>query len=119
MESMLAAGLEVVSPAEDALGRVREAAADTGDDARLSAADADCVALVLELGGVLVTDDYSMQNVCSRLGVPYRPFLQGGIGREVRWGLRCRGCGRRFGKGEVKGEECPVCGSGLRQVPGK
>jgi UPF0271 protein len=117
MEGMLAAGLEMREPAPESVGKVREAAGATGDDARLSVADAECVALALETGGTLVTDDYSMQNTAARLGVAWRGVMQKGISRELEWQWRCRGCGRRFGRGEVRGGgDCPICGSDLRQV---
>ena len=116
MEGMLAAGLQVREPSAGAVARVRDAASGTGDDARISDADVDCIALALEAGGVLVTDDYSMQNTAGALGVPWRGYQQRGITEEVRWGWRCRGCGRRFAEDEGGKGECPVCGSGLRQV---
>jgi UPF0271 protein len=118
MEGMLAAGLEVRSPGPKAVVRVEEAARRSGDHRRLSRADVDSLALALELGALLVTDDYSMQNTASGLGIPWRGHLQSGIREELKWKLKCRGCARTFGDDETgASDECPICGSPLRQVP--
>ncbi len=118
MEGMLAAGLVVREPVPERVAEVRAAAEGTGDIGRMSPADLESVALALELGAVLLTDDYSMQNTAAKLGVEWRGYQQEGISEERRWVYRCRGCNRRFGVDEGGKGECPVCGSGLRQVRG-
>lgn len=111
LETLLSTGLEVRSPGREALARVEEAAAATGDRERLSAADSELVALALELGAELLTDDRSMQNVAKQLEVAYRGFAQAEIGGMWRWQStwRCKGCGKVYGD-EPPGRECRVCG---------
>ena len=54
--------IKVVEPDSKYLEKVRNAAVSTGDIDRMSNTDIDAVALALQLSGILVTDDYSMQN---------------------------------------------------------
>ncbi|HKZ48733.1 MAG TPA: PIN domain-containing protein [Thermoplasmata archaeon] len=103
--------VRVFAPSPEAAVRVAAVARSTGDDARLSPADAELLALALERGCVLVTDDYSIQNVATVLGVRYEPVLELGIREVRRWHRRCTGCGRYFDEPVA---ECPVCGSAVK-----
>jgi len=110
--------VRVFLPSRESVARVAEAARGTGDDARLSPADADLLALAVERTATIVTDDYSIQNVARVLAVPFVPLEQRGITEVRRWHRRCTGCGRYI---ETAGKECPVCGSPVkttRRPPG-
>ncbi len=107
--------LDVREPSPQARARARDAAARTGDAARLSPADLDVVALALDLGARTATDDYSIQNVCTALGVAFVPMLQPGIREVIEWTYRCIGCRRTF---ETETKECPVCGSPVKSGRG-
>jgi len=113
-------GLRVVQPNSAAAGRVAAAARESGDDRRLSRADADLLALALqerEAGkdAVVLTDDYAVQNVAGRLGVPVEPLRQRKSRYSIVWEKQCTGCKRRYAaSGEGRGDECPVCGAPLR-----
>ncbi len=102
--------MHVHVPDADAVDRVRDAAADTGDDGVLSDTDRRLVAAALELDATLVTDDYAVQNVADRLGVDCRVIAQEGITERRDWQFQCAGCGRTF---DDDRDRCPVCGSGL------
>lgn len=93
------------------LDKVREAAKGTGDSSRLSSTDTEVLALALELGAAVVTDDYSIQNLASVLGVRYIPISMKGITKVLRWNYLCTGCGKVF---KEQHPDCPVCGSPLR-----
>ncbi|MCC7566331.1 MAG: nucleotide-binding protein [Methanomicrobiaceae archaeon] len=110
-EVLLAAGLIVREPDEASLARVEEAAERTGDAGVLSPADRDILALALELEGVLVTDDFAVQNVAHRLNVTTQSIQQRSA-RPLRWRFRCTGCGR-YGKREGV---CPVCGAAMKRT---
>ena len=56
---------------------------------------------------VLVTDDYSIQNVALLLGIEVETVIQPGISKAFKWIKVCRGCGRKVTEGDV----CPICGS--------
>lgn len=109
LELALERGLLVQEPTADALSSVEAGAVASGDADRLSATDRDLLALALGTGGILVTDDFALQNAARRLGVACRPIAQR---RAVprRRGYRCSGCGR-YGDGPG---ECPVCGAAIR-----
>jgi UPF0271 protein len=113
LDGLMERGVLVVkAPSTEAVEAVCTAALGTGDWNRLSNADRALVALARELGGVLVTDDYSMQNVARVLGVLYRPFGKAPIRETLAWTYKCKGCARTF---ENKPKDCPVCGSEVVQ----
>ena len=111
LEALLAAGLSVRSPSGESLGVVDRAAEDTGDASRLSAADRDLLALALDLGATVVSDDFALQNVALALGLGVRGILQGKA-RPRRWRFRCPGCHRRYASAGT----CPECGSPLKRT---
>jgi UPF0271 protein len=76
----------------------------------LSPADRDILALALELGAVLITDDFAVQNVAHRLGIATRSIRQRPA-RAIRWRYRCSGCGRYW----QEPGDCPVCGAQIKR----
>lgn len=103
-------GLRVESASEKSVEIVRKASAETGDIYRLSETDLKVLAKALdekEKGNevVIVTDDYSIQNVALKLGIEFESVVQEGISKAFKWVRVCRGCGRKIDR-----EICPVCG---------
>ena len=113
VETAIAAGMAVMRPHEPPRARAREAAAKTGDLPRMSPADLDVLALAVELGGEVLSDDYRIQNVGRALGVPVRASDQRGIREAWEWVPRCTGCRRVL---DAPRDDCPVCGSPVRLV---
>ncbi len=113
MESVISS-ISVKDPDPEYLSRAMERAKATGDLRRVSKVDLDVVALGLELNGIVVTDDYSMQNLCLALGVEFTGIEIPVIKKSIVWGFRCTGCGRHY---KEKLKECPVCGHRLKNVP--
>jgi len=109
-EKWCARGLRVQSPTEESRKRVISAAERTKDVTVISATDIGLLALALDLGADLVTDDFAIQNVALVLGVKTVPILQKKA-RRVHWRYRCSGCGRYA---EQDGE-CPVCGAAIKR----
>src|SRR5438552_8446126 len=72
LDHLLAAGARLVEAAPADQARVRAEAKKGGEIGRLSAADVDVLAVALELGGEVATDDYTIHNLGRRLGVPTR-----------------------------------------------
>jgi len=103
--------ITVIDPGRTSLSLVRKAATETGDDARLSTVDLEVVALAHELRATILTDDYSIQNLASHMGLDFQGVGQSGISKVLRWKYKCLGCGRVW---KERFEECPVCGSPLR-----
>jgi UPF0271 protein len=110
-ESLLASGLRVAGPSDGGIERVRRAAEKTGDTDKLSATDRDLLALALDLGATLYSDDFAIQNVAHELGVATTPVQQRGAKKRL-WKFRCSGC-RRFYRASG---ECPVCGSPIKRT---
>jgi endoribonuclease Nob1 len=115
-ESWLAVGLQVRDAAHAAKARVEAAATKAGTLARLSPADRSLLALALDQGATLVTDDYTVLDVAARLGVATRTVNQAGIAAPLDFRPRCTGCGRWF-EAPQKGDVCPVCGSPVKDRP--
>lgn len=111
LEAVLETQVRVLSPTTASQKRIRDAAEKTGDVRRLSPTDLELLALALDQGATLVTDDYSIQNVCRTLGIPYEPVVMPGIREEWRWVYRCTGCGTTWPEWH---DECPTCGSPLK-----
>jgi UPF0271 protein len=103
--------LRVEEASERNVERVVEVAVKTGDIHKLSRTDIKLIAKALDLREkgedvVLVTDDYSIQNVAMSLGLKVDNIVQPKISKRFRWIKICKGCGRK-----VDGEICPICGS--------
>jgi UPF0271 protein len=109
-EKWCAQGLRVQSPTEESRKRVISAAGITKDIAVISGTDCDLLALALDLGADLYTDDFAIQNIALVIGVKTVPILQRKA-RRVHWKYRCSGCGRYA---EHDGE-CPVCGAAIKR----
>lgn len=118
VETRLSSGeLVVLEPSKDSLERIMEEARRSGDLDKLSRTDLKLLALALEmidLNPIILTDDYDIQNLAKRLGIPYRPLYKKGIREEIEWLWRCTGCGKIY---REKLPECDVCGSELISVP--
>jgi endoribonuclease Nob1 len=111
LEAFLATHVRVFSPDPGVVAKIRSASERTGDDPRISPTDRDLLALALELGATLITDDYSIQNVAQSLGIPYEAALAPGIREQWQWSYRCTACGATWPEWH---EECPTCGRPLR-----
>ena len=105
------AALSIQEPSRETLVKVRKASQGTGDDARLSEADLQVLALALDTGGTVLTDDYSIQNLATSMGIPFRTISQKGIQGLFKWNYRCKGCRKVFSSAQ---KECPVCGSEVK-----
>jgi UPF0271 protein len=103
--------LRVMDPTDAALEKVKEAATKTGDIGRLSPVDITVLALAVDVGGEVLSDDYSIQNTARAMGIPCRGVGQAGITRKEKWNYQCTGCGKWY---KEKLDECPICGSPLR-----
>ena len=108
LEMLLATKIRVSSPSDRSMRRVTDASEKTGDSRRLSETDKELLALALDLGYELISDDYSIQNLARVLGVPCRGMDQKGIAEVFEWQAKCKGCGKVF-PADVR--VCDVCGT--------
>ncbi len=103
--------LKVSDVSDEFVSKVKEEAKKSGDLGRLSPVDITVIALGLELNGTVLSDDYSIENVCSRLNIRFRPVGTSGIKRVEKWNYQCIGCKKWY---KEKYDECPICGSPMR-----
>ncbi|MFB6118812.1 NOB1 family endonuclease [Halosegnis sp.] len=111
-DALEGAGMQLHVPGRGPLEQVEQAARATGDRTELSDVDTRLLAAAFELGAVLVTDDYAMQNVADELDVPTEGVSQEGIDERRDWDYQCQGCGRVY---DTHRERCEVCGTGLER----
>ncbi|MDI9644937.1 MAG: nucleotide-binding protein [Candidatus Verstraetearchaeota archaeon] len=120
MELSLASGsLKIRAPKPDFVTVVKARASSTGDLSVLSETDLEVVALALELDNdgrevVVVSDDYSLQNLCTLLSIEFKPMVTKGISQEFWWLLYCPACGATYE--QKKGTTtCQICGHLLKR----
>ncbi len=104
--------LEIYTPSPDSIMAVKAAAKLTGDIKSLSGTDIELIAISLETGAILVTDDFAIENVANQLGLDFAGADLKKITHRIKWGYRCTGCGKRFSNYM---ETCPVCGHQLKR----
>jgi UPF0271 protein len=111
LDYLMESGLKILTPDIETVGKVLDRAEKTGDISKVSETDIEVLSLAIELDAVLITDDYSMQNLATDLGIRYHGISQKGISELVIWKFRCKGCGRYW---EEMKDACPICGSELK-----
>jgi len=115
----LQGSLKVLSPPSEYLSKVSLATADTADFKVLSKADLSVIALALYLKEnmdkdiVLITDDYSLQNIAYVLGIKFKSMTVKGITKKIKWMIYCPACGKVVK--DSKMSICPICGHQLRR----
>jgi len=113
--------LELLSPSPIAMKVVTERAKSTGDWGRLSEVDIEVLAVAEELkqrgfSPVLVSDDYSIQNVADLLKLEYTSLSTLGIRHRFQWAPYCPACHRKYpSSSSIK--TCIVCGTPLKRKP--
>ncbi len=115
--------LIIKNPKSVALSEVKETSRKIGDIRYLSEADLQVLALALELkdnglAPLIVTDDYSIQNVANKIGIKFTSLMTFGIKSRIKWTLYCPGCYRKY-PSDYKDETCEVCGTELKRKPKK
>jgi UPF0271 protein len=115
--------LTVRNPKSSVLQEIQEASRKVGDMRYLSEADLQVLALALELKGsglspLIITDDYSIQNVANKIDVEFTSLLTFGIKFRFKWILYCPACYRKYPP-DYKFKICEVCGTELKRKPKK
>jgi len=114
--------LEVSSPSEDNIREVERIAASTGDRIKLSRTDIDILALALEkskagIDVVIISDDYSIQNLARRMGIKTVGIIHPGIRKQITWVAYCPVCRSEYGVSNLN--VCTRCGVELKRRPAK
>jgi len=113
--------LRLKTAREHFMRRVRESSKTVGDVLFLSDVDLQVLALALELSNtgrnpLIVTDDYSIQNVANQIGVEFTSLMTFGIRFRLHWIMYCPACGRKYPP-DYKLKLCEVCGTELKRKP--
>jgi endoribonuclease Nob1 len=113
--------LKVKAPTQEFSDSAKASASKVGDSFKLSEADMQLLALSLELKAAgytpqIVTDDYSIQNVATQLGIGFLALATFGIKRLLEWIRYCPACHREYPV-DCKSKECRVCGTELKRKP--
>lgn len=74
--------------------------------AKVSEADKALLALALDTGEKLITDDKDLQNLASHMNVEFEAFMSDEIDEELEWAKTCGNCGE-----QISSPPCPRCGS--------
>ena len=113
--------LKVKVPSHEFLNDVKASASKLGDSYLLSEADAQLLALASELKAEgytpqILTDDYSIQNVATQMGIEFLALATFGIKRLLEWIRYCPACHRKY-PANFPHKECLVCGTELKRKP--
>jgi UPF0271 protein len=111
--------LKVISPSKNYVNIVKEASTLIGDKSKLSDADISVLALAIELlsqgfDPIIISDDYSIQNVAEYLGVKHASMSTLGIKARIQWLIYCPACHENFPPNFL-GKICTVCGTQVRR----
>nr|HDO80714.1 ribonuclease VapC [Candidatus Bathyarchaeota archaeon] len=111
--------VKIRQPTQYAIEKSKEAARETGDIRGLSEVDLHILALAVDLmaegvESVIVTDDYSIQNVAHKMKILFKPMTQHGIKEAVKWKVYCSAC-RKVYPPTYLGVRCEVCGGELKR----
>jgi UPF0271 protein len=117
LESAIKDGnLKIFEPDMESQETVDQAVKKSGDVLRLSNADKGVAALAVclkkEYNIMVLTDDYSLQNVLDGLEISYGSVLTKGIEKTYKWILVCKGCKKQYFP-DYNENDCEICGSKL------
>lgn len=108
------------SPSEKYIQIINEESKKTGDYSALSITDKELIALALELKKsikekiTLYTNDYSMENLCLAMNIPFSPLIRKGIKSKITWEVYCPFC-QETKNVESFNQKCEICGTKLRR----
>jgi UPF0271 protein len=113
--------LKMKSPDRSFLEQVKASATAVGDAFFLSDADLQVLALALELktqgcSPLIVTDDYSIQNVANQMAIEFTSLATFGIRFRLSWIRYCPACHKKF-PANYKSKTCDICGTELKRKP--
>lgn len=115
--------LKVKTPSEEFMNQAKTSAITVGDAFFLSETDMQLLALALELKAAgyspqIVSDDYSIQNVATQMGIEFTALATFGIRRLLEWVRYCPACHREYAA-DYGATNCTVCGTKLKRKPRK
>lgn len=115
--------LKIKLPPDTFLEAAEKSAASVGDSFLLSETDMNILALALEIKASgntpkIISDDYSIQNVATQLGIEFASLATFGIRRLLKWVRYCPACHKEYSV-NYRSDECDICGTTLKRKPMK
>lgn len=113
--------IRITTPTEECWNQAKASANEVGDAFYLSETDTQLLALALELKAAgcnpqIVTDDYSIQNVATQMGIEFASLATFGIRRLLEWMRYCPACHKEY-PADYRSTKCEVCGTELKRKP--
>ena len=107
--------LFIKEPSLESINKLESIISNSGDVLRLSAPDKKLLALAIDFKDnkkdiILVTDDYSIQNVLKILNIQHMSVLTEGIKGIYNWKKVCQGCRKEY-PDDYDADDCEICGS--------
>lgn len=99
-------------PSKKNIKKIEEFVKESGDD--LSVTDKKLLALALDFDGIILTEDYDIQNVAKSLGIKFSSIATEGIKEVYKWKKICKGCKKEYPM-NYEGK-CEICGSDVITV---
>ena len=113
IEALIDAGnLKIIEPELTSLNKVIDCAKKTGDYTKLSQADISIIALALQFGKTLLSDDFAVGNVATLLKIPVKTLAFRGISELRAWVYFCKSCRTVYNS---RISVCQICGSRLKR----
>jgi len=111
--------IKIKSPSLESIKKIEHIAKETGDLPYISETDKKLLALALDYKKkknkvIIVTDDYSIQNIAKKLSVEFVSLFQKGIKYLISWEIYCPACRKKFPPNYTK-EICDVCGEKIKR----
>ncbi len=111
--------VKIKKPSDEHWNKVKASAKKVGDVFFLSETDFQILALASELKAEkytpkIVTDDYSIQNVATQLGIEFVALTTFGISQFLQWIRYCPACYKKYPT-DYKSTICDVCGTSLKR----
>jgi len=105
-------------PSRQAIKAIGDVARDLGEEPALSDTDSALLALALDLrmegrDVAIISDDYAVQNVATRLKIPFIAVSSSGIAQTFTWSLYCTACRRPYPPSDRT--TCPIWGTALKR----
>ena len=95
---------DLVEPSEDSIRKVEEKSESLNSPT--SQTDEKLLALAIDKGGTLLTDDKALQNLALHMQADFKGFIDDPLEKRFEWVIVCKNCGNRF-----SGSSCSMCGS--------
>ncbi|MBT0160252.1 DNA-binding protein [Candidatus Bathyarchaeota archaeon A05DMB-2] len=113
--------IKIKTPTEECWKKAKASANMVGDSFFLSETDTQLLALALEFKAEgfnpqIVTDDYSIQNVATQMGIEFASLATFGIRRLLEWMRYCPACHTEY-PADYGSTMCTVCGTELKRKP--